>query len=210
MLCVVAMLRSRLMRAAGQWQQHKACMILPRSRTLLSRANTTAAELYYLRHMRSCAAAAMGNKGGNRSPSVALQLSGADFIGRLLQSIWRHCHLTVFASLDRLLQSMGEMVRYHARIAMKVIIVPFAMPRDMLTWSTPLEFAACLHLANGYIHQDLCAYYSEFNHCQISAVNALSVQEIATTVLALLILILSIQTGMSRDAFAVNNCYAGS
>ena len=157
-LCIVVMLRSRLMRAAGQWQHYKACMILPRSRTLLSRTNTTAAELYYLRHMRSCAAAAMGNKGGNHSPSTALQLSGADFIGRLLQSIWRHCHLTVFASLDRLLQSIGEMVRYHARTAMKVIIVPFAMPRDMLTWFTPLEFAACLHLANGYIHRDLCAY----------------------------------------------------
>ena len=127
MLCVVAMLRSRLMRAAGQWQQHKACMILPRSRTLLSRTNTTAAELYYLRHMRSCAAAAMGNKGGNHSPSTALQLSGADFIGRLLQSIWRHCYVTVFLRLDRLLQSIGQMVRYYAKTAMKLITVSCAM-----------------------------------------------------------------------------------
>ena len=87
MLCEVAMLQSRLTRAAGHWQQHKASMIQPRNRTLLSMTNTSAAELYYLRHMRSCAAATMGNKGSNPSPSTALQISGADFIGRLLQSI---------------------------------------------------------------------------------------------------------------------------
>ena len=75
---------------------------------------------------------------------------------------------------------------------MKLIIVPFAMLRDMLTWSTPLELAACLHLANAYMHRDLCAYYRESNHCRVSAVNALSVQEIATIALALLILSLSI------------------
>ena len=173
------------MRAAGQWQYHKACMILPRSRTLLSRTNTTAAELYYLRYMRSCAAAAMGNKGGNHSPSTALQLSGADFIGRLLQSIWRHCYLIVLLPFDRLLQSIGQMVRYHARIAMKLIIVPFAMLRDMLTWFTPLELAACLHLANAY---DL----GVGNNCRVSAVNAPSIQKIATIALALLVLSLSI------------------
>ena len=130
-------------------------MMQPRNRTLLSRTNTTAAELYYLRHMRSCAAAAMGNKGGNHSPSTALQLSGADLIGRLLQSIWRHCYVTVFLRLDRLLQSIGQMVRYYAKIAMKLIIVSSAMLRDMLTWSTPLELAACLHLANACTHRDL-------------------------------------------------------
>ena len=180
------------MRAAGQWRQHKACMIRPRSRTLLSRTNTTVAELYYLRHMRSCAAAAMGNKGGNPSPSTALQLSGADLIGRLLQSIWRHCYLTVFAPLDRLLQSIGQMVRYHARIAMKLIKVPCAMLRGMLTWSTPLELAACLHLANAYMHRDLYTHYCEANHCQVSAMSAPSAHEITTIALAVLIVSLSI------------------
>ena len=118
MLCVVAMLQSRLARAAGQWQQHKASMTLPRNRTLLSRTNTTAAELYYLRHMRSCAAAAMGNKGGNPSPSTALQISGADFIGSLLRSIWWHCSLTVWCPFDRRVQSPRRTVRYSAKIAM--------------------------------------------------------------------------------------------
>ena len=73
MLCVVAMLQSQLTRAAGRWQQHKASVIQPRNRTLLSRTQTAVAELYYLRHMRSCAATAMGNKGGTPSPSTALQ-----------------------------------------------------------------------------------------------------------------------------------------
>ena len=84
------------------------------------------------------------------------------------------------------------MVRYYAQIAMKLITMSLAMLRDMLIWSTPLELAACLHLANAYMHRELCAYYLESNHGRVSAVNALSAQEIATIALALLILILSI------------------
>ena len=110
-VCGVALLQSRLIKAAGHWQQHRASMIQPRNHTLLSRTNTTAAELFYLRHLRSCAAAATGNKGGNPSPSTALQISGASVIGRLLQSIWRQCYVTVCLRLDRLLQSTGQMVR---------------------------------------------------------------------------------------------------
>ena len=163
MLCV-AMLQSQLMRAAGHWQHHTASMMQPRNRTLLSRKNTTAAELYYLRHMRSCAAAPIGNKGGSPSPSTALQISGADVIGRLLQSIWRHCYLTVFLPVGRLLQSIGQMVRYYAKTAMKLITVSFAMLQDLLTWFTPLESAACFHLANAYMHQDFHTHYCEANH----------------------------------------------
>ena len=181
----------------------------------MSRTCTSAAELFYLRHTRSCAATACGNKGSGTSHSTPLQMSGADFIARLLQSvcqqvcltiimhwgrallalfrpsarllqsIWRHCYVTVFLRLDRLLQSIGQMVRYYAKIAMKLIIVSSAMLRDMLTWFTPLELAACLHLANAY---DL----GVGNHCRVSAVNAPSAQEIATIALALLILTLSI------------------
>ena len=83
---------------------------------------------------------------------------------RLLQSIWRHCYVTVFLPLDRLLQSIGQMV---------------------LTWFTPLELAACLYLADAYS-------LGVSNHCRVSAVNAPSAQEIATIALALLILTLSI------------------
>ena len=191
-VCVVALLQSKLIKAAGRWQQHRASMIQPRNHTVLSRTNTTAAELYYLRHMRSCAAAAMGNKGRDSSPSTTLQISGASFIGRLLQSILRRCYLTVILPLGRLLQSIAQMVLYYAKIAMKLIIMSSALQRDMLILCTPLELAACFHLVEAYMHRDLYTYHCESDHCRVSAVSAPSAQKIATIALALLILSLSI------------------
>ena len=196
LVCGVALLQSRLIKAAGHWTQHGASAIQLNNSRNMSRTCTSAAELFYLRHTRSCAATACGNKGGGTSHSIPLQMSGADFIARLLQSVcqqvcltiimhWGRALLAVFLPLDRLLQSIGQMVRYYAKIAMKLIIVSSAMLRDMLTWFTPLELAACLHLANAY---DL----GVGNHCRVSAVNAPSAQEIATIALALLILSLSI------------------
>ena len=151
LVCGVALLQSRLIKAAGHWTQHGASAIQLNNSRNMSRTCTSAAELFYLRHTRSCAATACGNKGGGTSHSTPLQMSGADFI---------------------------------AKIAMKLIIVSSAMLRDMLTWFTPLELAACLHLANAY---DL----GVGNHCRVSALNAPSTQEIATIALALLILSLS-------------------
>jgi hypothetical protein len=46
LVCVVALLQSRLIKVAGHWQQHRASMFQARDRTLLSRTNTTAAELF--------------------------------------------------------------------------------------------------------------------------------------------------------------------
>ena len=66
------------------------------------------------------------------------------------------------------------------------------MLRDMLTWCTPLELAACLHLAEAYMHRDFPTYHCESNHCGVSAVSAPSAQKIATIALALLTLFLSI------------------
>ena len=66
------------------------------------------------------------------------------------------------------------------------------MLRDMLTWFTPLELAACLHLANAYMHRDLYTYCYESTHGQVRAVSAPSAQDIATIALALLVLSLSI------------------
>ena len=82
---------ARLIKAAGQWTQHGAFAIpsaiqLNNSRNM-SRTCTSAAELFYLRHTRSCAATACGNKGGGTSHSTPLQMSGADFFARLLQSV---------------------------------------------------------------------------------------------------------------------------
>ena len=80
------------------------------------------------------------------------------------------------------------MVLYYAKIAMKLIIMSSAMLRDMLIRCTPLELAACLHLAEAYMHRDFYTYHCEPNHCRVSAVNAPSVHEISTIALALLVL----------------------
>ena len=86
LVCGVALLQSRLIKAAGHWTQHGASAIQLNNSRNMSRTCTSAAELFYLRHTRSCAATACGNKGGGTSHSIPLQMSGADFIARLLQS----------------------------------------------------------------------------------------------------------------------------
>ena len=121
----------------------------------------------------------MGNNSGNPSPSSTLQMTGADFIARLVQTFWRHCNLGLLCPLARLLQSIGQMVF-------------FAMLRNTLTGSTPLELAACFHLANALMHRDLYAYDCESSNCRISAVTGPSAKETAIIQLALLILCLSL------------------
>ena len=192
LVCGVALLQSRLIKAAGHWTQHGASAIQLNNSRNMSRTCTSAAELFYLRHTRSCAATACGNKGGGTSHSMPLQMSGADFIARLLQSILRRCYLTVILPLVSLLQIIAQMVLYYAKIAMKLIIMSSALLRDMLILCTPLELAACFHLVEAYMHRDLYTYHCESDHCRVSAVSAPSAQKIATIALALLILSLSI------------------
>ena len=95
-------------------------------------STTSAAELYYLFHSRSCAAAATGNKGGQPGSSNTLQICGADFIARLLQSIWRYCYLKVSIPLARLLQSIRQIGKYYAKSAMKLVILFGGLLRDIL------------------------------------------------------------------------------
>ena len=165
-------LQSLLTRAAGNWQQHSAWMVRLRSRSFMSRTRTSTAELYYLRHMRSCAAVAMGSQGSSSSTSAALQTSGAHFISSLLQGTWRHCFFTVVLLVDALLQCVSQLLRYYAKIALKRILVFFAMLRDMPIWCTPLELAACLHLASACI----------------DAMSVRSAQEMATIALVLVVI----------------------
>ena len=203
LVCGVALLQSRLIKAAGHWTQHGASAIQLNNSRNMSRTCTSAAELFYLRHTRSCAATACGNKGGGTSHSTPLQMSGADFIARLLQSVcqqvcltiimhWGRALLALFRPSARLLQSIAQMVLYYAKIAMKLIIMSSALQRDMLILCTPLELAACFHLVEAYMHRDLYTYHCESDHCRVSAVSAPSAQEIATIALALLRLSLSI------------------
>ena len=142
LVCGVALLQSRLIKAAGHWTQHCASAIQLNNSRNMSRTCTSAAELFYLRHTRSCAATACGNKGGGTSHSISLQMSGADFIARLLQSVcqqvcltiimhWgrvllalfrpsarllqsilRRCYVTVILPLVRLLQSIAQIVLF--------------------------------------------------------------------------------------------------
>ena len=175
MLCwlirMVIRLQSLLTRAAGYWQQRSAWMVQLRSRAMMSRTRTSTAELYYLRHMRSCAAAAMGNHGSNSGTSTALQTSGVQFMCSLLQSAGRHCFFMVFLLVDCMLQSTCQWLWCCAKIAVKLILLFIAMLRDMHTWCTPLEFAACLRLASACMHH------------VIDAMSAHSVQEMATIAL---------------------------
>ena len=143
----------------------------------MSRTCASAAELFYLRHTRSCAATACGKKKCGTSHSIPLQMFSADFIARLLQSILH--------SLVSLLQIIGQMVLYYAKIAKTAT-------EHLAALCTPLELAACLHLVEAYMHRDLYTYHCESDHCGVSAVSAPSAQKIATIALALLILSLSI------------------
>ena len=166
-LCIVTMLQSMLIIALVQWQQYLASSPQPRSRASLPRTNTTAAELFYLRHMHSCAAATTGSKGGGANQTFSLELSGADVIGRMLHSICLPCYVRACRAVDWLLQSTGSALRCLAIVA------------------TPLELAACFHLANTCMQRlDLLTRYD--------AANDVWMKEIATTTLALLSLVLAV------------------
>ena len=148
---VLAMLQSRLTRAAGHWLHHIASMLQQRKTRLLSRTSTSAAELYYLHHTRSCAATATGNKGGHLGQSCALEVSGADFTDSL-------------------------------EIAQDVA----------LTWLTPLELAACFHLASACTHQTVHTDRCEPNHCWVRPSTRPSAQEMSAVAIALTTLLLAI------------------
>ena len=53
---------------------------------------------------------------------------------------WGRALLALFRPSARLLQSICQMLRYYAKIAMKLIIVFSAMLRDMLTWYLPVFY----------------------------------------------------------------------
>ncbi len=206
LFCVVAVLQIRLTRSAGHWVQHRASMI-ETGNSRPHRTSTSAAELYYLRHNRACAAAAVGNKGGHPGSSCALQISGAGLIAVFLQSICEKalCYFTlamklVSLLLARMLQSICEKASCYFTLAMKLVSLLLAMLQGTLeiaqevalTWFTPLELAACLHLARTPIHQDHCFLQCEQNGCWVSASPRPSIQDMSTTAIALFTLLLAL------------------
>ena len=190
----VALLQSRLIKAAGHWTQHGASATQLNNSRNMSRTCTSAAELFYLRHTRSCAATACGNKGGGTSHSFPLQMSGDDFIARLLQSIcqqvcltiimhWGRVLLALFRPSARLLQSIRQMAELGRARLLQSIRQMAELGRASCLWITPLELAACAYVGNAAIHWDLFTCSREAIHYQINAV---------TITLALLILSLSV------------------
>ena len=80
----MAMLQGKLTTAAGAWQQYEAAMTDLRTPQPTSVCTTSTIELYYLRHCRSCAAAASGNKSRNHGQSNPLMISSAFVLGVML------------------------------------------------------------------------------------------------------------------------------
>ena len=188
LVCGVALLQSRLIKAAGHWTQHGASAIQLNNSRNMSRTCTSAAELFYLRHTRSCAATACGNKGGGTSHSTPLQMSGADFIARLLQSVCQQVCLTIIMLWGRLLLAL---FRPSARLLQSIRQMVELSRLCTLTWLTPLELAACARVVNAAMHWGLFTCSRESIDHQINAATEPSAQEIATITLALLILSLS-------------------
>ena len=62
----------------------------------------------------------------------------------------------------------------------------------VLTWLTPLELAACFHLASACIHQDVHTYRCEPNHSRVSPSTRPSVQEMSAAAVALVTLLLAL------------------
>lgn len=196
---LVAMLQSRLTTAAGAWQQYEAAVIDLRTPQPTSACTTTTAELYYLRHCRSCAAAASGNKGGSHGQSNPLVMSGTFFLGVMLQ---RMCTmlLSKIQPVFRLTQHSWRVGRHATKSLLKLTIVFLAMLQSALenahemtsAWLSPLELVACLHLTTIGIHMHHPGVQCQPDHTGCSALTLPSLQEMATTAIALFSLMLAL------------------
>ena len=91
----IVILKSKLSRTEGSWPQHVACPLRFRNCSLFIRSKFSAAELYYLRYLRSYVATADGNKAGDTSHCVSLQVSACHDKVRLLHSIGQQVGLAL-------------------------------------------------------------------------------------------------------------------
>jgi len=193
---LVAMLQSRLTTAGGAWQQYEAAVIDLRTPQPTATCSTSTAELYYLRHCRSCAATASRNKGGHPGQSHPLVISGVVFLGSMLQQMCT----TLLSPIYKLLHCIWRMGQRATKSMMKQIVNFFAMLQSALelaqevasAWLSPLELAACLHLASFDIHLSLHNVHCEPDHCWCSALTGPSLHEMSTIAIALLTLLLAL------------------
>ena len=167
------MLQSKLSRAAGPWPQHAPCPLRPRNRTLFTD----------------------GNIAGGTSHCVSLQMSRCHDKARLLHSIGQQVGLAlVLHSVSLLRMSFLPFAGLLHSIPplAELSMASMAMIALTFTWLTPLELAACAHLANAGMHWELFALVGKSHPCPISATTEPSAPEIATTAFALFILSLCV------------------
>ena len=96
--------------------------------------------------------------------------------------------------------SIRQIEEYYIQIAIKLMHLFLAMLQSSLeivqevalTWLTPLELAACFHLASACIHQDVHTYRCEPNHCWVRASTGPSVHEMSAAAVALATLLLAL------------------
>ena len=150
------------------------------------RCSTSAAELFYLRHLRSCAATAYGSNGtGHPGYSRAVGKSWLAFLGleaafnALLQSmlVLRLCVQIVTRRVLWLLYCMFECATSAVVYLLQNVL---ALLQSMLELGySPLELAACFHIINA----------SERATCFFMVGGATS--ELATLLLSVLCLMLA-------------------
>ena len=166
--------------AAGAWQQYEAAVI-------------------DLRHCRSCAAAASGHKGGSHGQSKPLVMSGAFYLGVMLQRM-RTTLLSKLKPVSRLTQRFWRMGRHATKSLLKLTIIFLAMLQSAMenahemtsSWLSPLELVACLHLTTIGIHMHYLGFQCQPDHTGCSALTLLSLHEMATTAIALFSLMLAL------------------
>ena len=149
---VAALLQSRLIIATGAWQQHEATTTVHRTLQQTSQCSTSTAELFYLRHCRACAATASGNKGGHPGQSNPLMIAGAIILGSMLQQmctillspIYKPVH-SIWRTRQRVTKSMMKHTANLLAILQSALELAQAVASE---WISPLELAACLHLAS--------------------------------------------------------------
>ena len=131
LLVRVAMLQSRLITAAGAWQQHRSCMTDVRSSQRTSVCSTSAAELYYLRHARSCAATASGSKGSHPGQSIVRERNGVAVAWTMLLHIW-NTFISQLQPMLILLQSVWPTTKRFADAVPRQIVAFLALIQSAL------------------------------------------------------------------------------
>ena len=145
--------------AAGALQRQRT--IAPAPDLPTRRGCTSATELYYLQHHRSCAATACASKGGHSGPTIVLEISGVAVVMIMLQHVWLAC-LWWLRPLAVLLQSCrrcvwlgGAAASHVAATLWHVLLRSYCYWQGVAqAWVSPLELAACFQVVEYLVYED--------------------------------------------------------